>query len=67
MARVIGSFRATKTQLPLKLPIAYALRAGPLNVTVREDEIRVASLGGVASFAPVGLVKLIGSRPRQEA
>jgi hypothetical protein len=57
-----------------------AFRAGPLHVTVQEEEFRSAILGRVASFALVGrkiafrptpagsidIVMLIGSSIRQE-
>jgi hypothetical protein len=54
MAWGIGSFGETyrRTVAP-KLPIPNAFHAGPLNITVQEDEFRMAILGRVASFALV--------------
>jgi hypothetical protein len=59
--------------------MAWAFCAGPLNITVQEDEFRMAIFGRVASFAlvgreitcrltpagEVGIVILIGSRTCQ--
>ena len=43
-----------KAQLPSGFLPPQAVSAGPVNITVQEDEFRVAIFGRVVSFAPVG-------------
>jgi hypothetical protein len=58
----VGSFRANKAAVALKLPFPESFRAGPLNITVQEDEFRVAILVRVASFALVDQLMGVDTR-----